>query len=130
MSLKSADSFRTPRARVEGLGAAHTGTMHFLRQRISAAALVALSIWFVFAALRLVGADLAQVLVFLGRPVNAVLMLLFLATALYHMALGLQIIVEDYVHQDGMKLILLVLIRFAMWGIGAAAGFALLRIAL
>jgi succinate dehydrogenase / fumarate reductase membrane anchor subunit len=129
MSLKSADNFRTPRARVEGLGAAHEGTMHFLRQRISATALIALSIWFVFAALRLVGADLAQVLVFLGRPVNAVLMLLFLATALYHMSLGLQIIVEDYIHQDGLKLIFLVLIRFAMWGIGAAAGFALLRIA-
>jgi succinate dehydrogenase / fumarate reductase membrane anchor subunit len=130
MSLKSADSFRTPRARVEGLGAAHTGTMHFLRQRISATALIALSIWFLFAALHLVGADLADVLVFLGRPVNAVLMLLFLATALYHMSLGLQIVVEDYVHQDGIKLILLVLVRFAMWTIGAAAGFALLRIAI
>ena len=129
MSLKSASQFRTPRSRVEGLGAAHTGTMHFLRQRISAAALVPLSIWFVFAAVRLVGADLAEVLVFLGEPLNAVLMLLFLATSLYHMSLGLQIIVEDYVHQEGAKLVLLVLVRFAMWGIGTAAAFALLRIA-
>ena len=130
MSLRSAGDFRTPRSRVEGLGAARTGTTHFLRQRISAAALIPLSIWFVYAAVRLVGANLAEVLVFLGEPLNAVLMLLFLATALYHMALGLQIIVEDYVHQEGAKLVLLVLVRFAMWGIGTAAGFALLRIAL
>jgi succinate dehydrogenase / fumarate reductase membrane anchor subunit len=128
--MKSVNAFRTPRSRVEGLGAAHTGTMHFLRQRITASALVVLSAWFVFAALQLVGANLAEVLVFFGNPVNAVLMLLFLATALYHMSLGLQIIIEDYVHQDGIKLVLLVLVRFAMWTIGAAAGFALLRIAL
>ena len=130
MSAHSARDYRTPRARVEGLGSARSGTMHFLHQRISAVALVPLSIWFVVAAVGFVGAGLAEVLVFLADPINAVLMLLFIAATLYHMALGMQIIVEDYVHQDGVKIALLILIRFAMWSIGAAAGFAVLRIAL
>jgi succinate dehydrogenase / fumarate reductase membrane anchor subunit len=130
VSARSARDYRTPRARVEGLGAARAGTMHFLHQRISAVALVPLSIWFVVKALGLVGANFAEVLIFLADPVNAVLMVLFIGAALYHMALGMQIIVEDYVHQDGVKLALLILIRFAMWGIGAAAAFAVLRIAL
>ena len=129
MSARSIRDYRTPRARVEGLGSARSGTMHFLRQRISAVALVPLSIWFVVAALQMVGANFAEVLVFLAEPLNAVLMLLFVATTLYHMALGMQVIVEDYVHQEGAKLALLILIRFAMWGIGAGAGFAILRIA-
>ncbi len=130
MSARSVRDYRTPRARVEGLGSARSGTLHFLQQRISAVALVPLSIWFVVAAVRLVGANLAEVLVFLGEPVNAILMLLFVGATFYHMALGMQVIVEDYVHQDGVKLALLILIRFAMWGIGAAAAFAVLRIAL
>ena len=127
MSARS--DLRTPLSRVEGLGSARAGTVHFLRQRVSAIALVFLSIWFVWGALGLVGAGLADVLVFLSEPVNTVLMFLFLATALYHMSLGMQIIIEDYFHQEGLKLALLVLNRFFMWGIGAAAGFALLKIA-
>lgn len=128
--MKASADLRTPLARVEGLGAAHTGTHHFLRQRVSALALIPLALWFVSAALHLVGADLAEVLVFLGDPVNAVLIIAFLFTAIYHMSLGLQIIIEDYVHQQGMKFTLLILNRFLMWGIGAAAGFAVLKIAI
>jgi succinate dehydrogenase / fumarate reductase membrane anchor subunit len=130
MSAKASRDYRTPRARVEGLGAARSGTTHFLHQRISAVALVPLSIWFVFAALELVGANLAEVMVFLGTPLNAVLMFGFLVAALYHMSLGVQIIIEDYVHREGVKIALLILNRLAMWAIGAAAGFALLKIAL
>ena len=123
-------AFRTPRGRVEGLGAAHSGTHHFLQQRVSAVALAPLAIWFVIAALGLVGDDLAEVLVFFGQPINAILMFAFLATAVYHMSLGLQIVIEDYVHHDGAKLGLLILNRVFMWAVGGAAGFALLRIAL
>ena len=130
MSAKVSRDYRTPRARVEGLGAARSGTTHFLHQRISAVALVPLSIWFVFAALELVGDNLAEVMVFLGEPMNAVLMFGFLTAALYHMSLGVQIIIEDYVHREGVKITLLILNRLAMWAIGAAAGFALLKIAL
>jgi succinate dehydrogenase / fumarate reductase membrane anchor subunit len=130
VSARSARDYRTPRARVEGLGAARAGTQHFLHQRITAIALVPLSIWFVFAGLGLVGANLAEVMVFLGEPLNAVLMFGFLIAALYHMSLGMQIIIEDYVHREGAKIALLILNRLAMWAIGAVAGFALLKIAL
>ena len=129
MSADTKSDLRTPRARVEGLGSARAGTMHFLHQRITAVALTFLSIWFVWNALRLVGAGLADVLVFLTAPVNAVLMFLFLGTALYHMSLGLQMIIEDYFHQEGLKMSLLILNRFFTWAVGAAAGFALLKIA-
>ena len=127
---KHVASFRTPRGQVEGLGAAHSGTHHFLQQRISAVALVPLAIWFVIAALGLVGANLAEVLVFFAEPVNAILMFAFLFTALYHISLGLQTIIEDYVHHDGAKLGCLILNRAFMWIVGGSAGFALLRIAL
>lgn len=128
--MNARTGMRTPLSRVEGLGSARAGTTHFLHQRISAVALAFLSIWFVWSALGVVGGGLAETLVFLTDPVSAVLMALFLATALYHMSLGLHIIIEDYIHQEGLKMALLILNRFFMWGIGAAAGFALLKIAL
>jgi succinate dehydrogenase / fumarate reductase membrane anchor subunit len=127
MSTRS--DYRTPLSRVEGLGAGHTGTTHFLRQRISAVALLFLSVWFVVSALGLVSANLAEVLVFFGQPLHAVPMFLFLAAATYHMSLGLQTIIEDYVHQEGLKFICLMLNRFFMWGVGVSAGLALLKMA-
>jgi succinate dehydrogenase / fumarate reductase membrane anchor subunit len=121
---------RTPLARVEGLGSARTGTMHFWHQRVTAVALAPLAIWFAASALAYVGAPAGAVAGFFGAPINAVLMFLFLAAALYHMRLGLQTIIEDYFHQEGLKITLLILSRFAAWGIGAASGLALLRMAL
>ena len=121
---------RTPLSRAEGLGSARGGTRHFWHQRLTAVALIPLAAWFVFAALGLVGANLAEVLVFLSEPLNAVLMFLFLFAALYHMSLGLQVVIEDYVHGENLKLLLLMCNRFFAAGVGAAAGFALLKIAL
>nr|TFG55433.1 MAG: succinate dehydrogenase, hydrophobic membrane anchor protein [Hyphomicrobiales bacterium] len=113
-----------------GLGSARSGTDHFWRQRISAVALVPLSIWFVIGAVSLVGANIAEVLVFLGEPINAILMFLFLFAALTHMTLGVQVVIEDYVHGERLKLLCLMLNRFFALGVGFAAGFALLKIAL
>jgi succinate dehydrogenase / fumarate reductase membrane anchor subunit len=121
---------RTALGRIEGLGSAKTGTTHFLHQRMTAVALVPLSIWFVVSALGYVGASQAAVAAFLGRPVNAVLMFLFIAAALYHMSIGLQIIIEDYVHQEGAKLAFVILTRFAAFAIGATASLALVKLAL
>ena len=121
---------RTPLARATGLGSAKSGTAHFWRQRMSAVALVPLSIWFVVSALSLVGSNLAEVLVFLGEPINAILMFLFLFAALYHMTLGVQVVIEDYIHGERTKLLFLMLNRFFALGVGFAAGFALLKIAL
>jgi succinate dehydrogenase membrane anchor subunit len=123
-------NLRTPLGRIQGLGSAKSGTTHFLHQRMTAAALLPLSFWFAIAALAQVGADHASVAVFFGNPVNAVLMFLFLGCALYHMSLGLQIVIEDYVHQEGAKLALLILVRLSAFAIGATAGLALARLAL
>ena len=124
------DELRTPLARATGLGSARSGTEHFWHQRTSAVALIPLSIWFVVSGLSLVGANLAEVLVFLGEPLNAILMFLFLFAALYHMALGLQVIIEDYVHGERLKWLCLMLNRYFALGVGFAAGFSLLKIAL
>jgi succinate dehydrogenase / fumarate reductase membrane anchor subunit len=123
------DDLRTPLARVEGLGSAKSGTSHFWQQRVTAAALVPLSVWFVASALAYVGAERGAVAAFFAEPAEAILMFLFIVAAVHHMSLGLQVIIEDYIHEEGMKLTLLVLNRFACWGIGAAAGFALLKMA-
>jgi succinate dehydrogenase / fumarate reductase membrane anchor subunit len=121
---------RTPLARIEGLGAAKSGTLHFWHQRMSAVALVPLSIWFVASALAYVGADQGAVAAYFAQPVNAVPMFLFILASTYHMSLGLQIIIEDYFHNEGQKIALLMLNRFAAWGIGAASSFALIKMAL
>ncbi|HEY2444490.1 MAG TPA: succinate dehydrogenase, hydrophobic membrane anchor protein [Rhizomicrobium sp.] len=123
-------SIRTPLARVEGLGAAHSGTQHFWRQRVSAVALIPLSIWFVISALSLIGAARHEAVTFLGMPVNAVLMALFVIAALHHMMLGVQVVIEDYVHGEAARIALLVLNQFFAWLVGAASLFALVKIAL
>lgn len=119
----------TPRARVEGLGSAHSGTGHFWRLRLSSVALVPLSIWFVCVVLSLVGADRTQVSAFFARPTNAVLMALFVVASLHHMVLGLQVVIEDYVHSEARKIALLMLNHFVAWIVGAVCLFALARIA-
>jgi succinate dehydrogenase membrane anchor subunit len=123
-------SLKTPLRKIEGLGSAKAGTLHFWQQRMTAVAIVPLSIWFVSAALAYVGAGQGEVAAFFAQPVNAVLMMLFIGAALYHMSLGLQIVIEDYFHQEGLKITLLLLNRFAAWAIGAAAALALVKMAL
>jgi len=120
---------RTPLSRIEGLGSAKSGTAHFWQQRVTAVALVPLSVWFVASALAYVGAEQGAVAAFFAEPAEAILMFLFIVAAIHHMSLGLQVIIEDYIHQEGMKLTLLILNRFGCWGIGATAGFALLKLA-
>jgi succinate dehydrogenase / fumarate reductase membrane anchor subunit len=125
----SGTRLRTPLGRIEGLGSAKSGTTHFWQQRVTAVALVPLSVWFVSSALAYVGAEQGAVAAFFAEPAEAILMFLFIVAAVHHMSLGLQVIIEDYIHREGTKITLLVLNRFACWSIGAAAGFALLRLA-
>lgn len=124
------NNVRTPLGKVEGLGAAHKGTEHFARQRATAVALVPLSIWFAYSAFSLIGAERGDAAAFLAEPLNAVLMALFIIAALMHMALGLQVIIEDYIESESGKIVLLLLNKFFAWAIGAASLFALLKIAL
>lgn len=123
-------SFRTPLGRIEGLGAAKAGTLQFWHQRITAVALIPLSVWFVASALAYVGAEQGAVAAFFAEPINAILMALFILAVVYHMSLGLQTIIEDYFHAEGLKLTLVIFVRFASWGIGAASLFALVKLAL
>ena len=121
---------RTPLGRIEGLGAAKSGTQHFWHQRMTAVALVPLSIWFVASTLAYVGAEQGAVAAYFAEPVNAVPMFLFILASTYHMSLGVQIIIEDYIHNEGQKIALLMLNRFAAWTVGAASSFALIKMAL
>ncbi len=122
--------FRTPLARIEGLGSAKAGTAHFWQQRVSAVALVPLSIWFVASALAYVGAEEGAVAAFFAQPLNGIFMFLFLVAALVHMRIGLQEIIVDYIHQEGLKVVLLILNSFANAAIGIAVSYALVKIAL
>jgi succinate dehydrogenase membrane anchor subunit len=121
-------ALETPRHRVEGLGSAHSGVQQFWRLRVSGAALGILSLWFAYAALGFVGAGQVAVLVFFQHPLNAVLMGAFMLLSTYHMALGLREVIEDYVHTNGMKIFLLLVIRVFSFAVAIAAVVALLRI--
>lgn len=122
--------YRTPLKRALGLGSARHGVQHFVVQRVTAIALVLLGVWFVTFVLRLPGLDYVEARALLAAPCNALLMALFAVAAFWHAQLGLQVVVEDYVHTHGWQLFLQVAIRF-LCIIGAAASvLAILRIAL
>jgi succinate dehydrogenase / fumarate reductase membrane anchor subunit len=106
-------AFRTPLKVVRGLGSAREGTGHWWGQRVSALALAPLSIWFLWFTSTLPDAGHAAVSAALGHPLNAVLMLAFVYSLFYHAYLGLQVVIEDYVHPRSLEITLMVLIRFA-----------------
>jgi succinate dehydrogenase / fumarate reductase membrane anchor subunit len=115
---------------VEGLGAAHSGVGHFWRQRVTAIALAPLAVWFACIALSLIGATRDTAVAFLKMPANAVPLGLFVVIASIHMALGVQVVIEDYIHHEGRKIVLLVLNQFFAWIVAATSLFALVKIAL
>ena len=123
-------SLKTPRARAQGLGSAKSGAMHFWHQRATAAILVPFVIWFVYVVVRLTGADLSEVRHFFANPINASLMLIFVLAGLYHMTLGVQVIIEDYIHRESTKLALFVLNQFAGLALAVVCTIAILRLAL
>ncbi|NOT40532.1 MAG: succinate dehydrogenase, hydrophobic membrane anchor protein [Alphaproteobacteria bacterium] len=123
-------SIQTPLGRVRGLGSAKSGVEHFWHQRLTAAALVPLTVWFVWIVARYAGAPHADVVTVLGHPINAALMLLFVVAGLYHMALGLQVVIEDYITTKGMKIAALFLVNFAAFAIAMICAVAVLRIAI
>ena len=119
---------RTPLSRARGLGSAKEGVHHFWAQRITAVALIPLVVWFAISLIMMSGADYAVVRAWIGSPVVMVLLTLTIVIGLHHGQLGVQVVIEDYVHHDGMKLALIVLMRFIAVFFGLAAIVAILRI--
>lgn len=111
------------------MGSAHSGVTHFWRQRVTAAALIPLAVWFGISLLGLVGAREASTLAFLSQPLNAILMAAFVVILLYHMVLGLQVVIDDYIQSNGQKVFFMLLMRGFALAAGATSIFALLRIA-
>ena len=118
----------TPLARVRGLGAAKSGTEHFWRQRLTAVANVPLTIGVVVIVVGLLGRNHAAVVQILGSPLVAIVMLLFIISVTTHMRIGMQVIIEDYVHDEVTKLILLLANTFFTVAVALASAFAILML--
>lgn len=120
---------RSPLGRAIGLGSAKEGVEHWWAQRVSAVALLVLGLWFVASLVALAGAGRATVAAWLHGPLAAVLTILTLGAVFYHSALGLQVVIEDYVQAEGVKLGSVVLVRLLCLALAVAGIFAVLRIA-
>ena len=123
-------SLRTPLGRVLGLGTAKDGTSHWWGQRVSAVALLFLGLWFAWWLAVMPDFGHAAVVAEIGRPINSILLLLLAVTLAYHSYLGIQVVIEDYVHAPGLKVATLLFSRFAHILLVAAAVFAILKIGL
>ena len=123
-------SLRAPLGRVLGLGTARDGTDHWWGQRVSGVALVLLGLWFVVALAMLPSLGYTDVIEFIGRPINTVLLALLCLTVAYHSNLGVQVVIEDYVHGHGLKIVFLVLSRFVHILVAVISIYAILRIGL
>jgi succinate dehydrogenase / fumarate reductase membrane anchor subunit len=121
-------TMRTPLGRVRGLGAARSGTEHFWRQRLTAVANIPLTIAFIFIVIGLLGRNHAAVVQIIGSPLVAVVMLLFILSVTMHMRIGMQVIIEDYVHDEGIKLVLIMANTFFAVAVALASAFAILTL--
>uniref|UniRef100_UPI003F804CD8 succinate dehydrogenase, hydrophobic membrane anchor protein n=1 Tax=Xanthomonas sp. 0924 TaxID=2835534 RepID=UPI003F804CD8 len=122
--------YRTPLKNVRGLGAAKTGTEHFVMQRLTATALAVLAIWFVAFVLSLLGSDYMTAVVAVSKPWNAVLLVGFLVAMFWHAQLGLQVVLEDYIHNSLLALALQTTVKFVAVLGAIVSIFAVARIAL
>jgi len=123
-------SLRSPLGKVLGLGTAKDGTSHWWGQRVSAVALLILGLWFAWMLATTPDFSHAVVVAEIGRPINSILLLLLSVTLAYHSYLGVQVVIEDYVHTPGIKVVALLLSRFAHVLLAVAAIFAILKIGL
>ncbi len=122
-------AMRSQLGRARGLGSAKEGVAHWWAQRVSAIALIPLSLWFASAILCLAGADYTRVEGWLSRPSTLILAVLFLAVLCWHGALGLRVVIEDYVRSHAIRLAALLAMQFTVVILGASGMAALLVIA-
>jgi succinate dehydrogenase / fumarate reductase membrane anchor subunit len=123
-------SLRTPISRARGQGSAGAGTHHFWVQRVSAVALIPLTVWFLYALVSHMGGSRAEVTEWISQPLVAVAFILLLGTGAYHLQLGLQVVIEDYIHGESMKLLSQLAVTLGCVAVGVASVFAVLKIAL
>ncbi|MES1200836.1 MAG: succinate dehydrogenase, hydrophobic membrane anchor protein [Pseudomonadota bacterium] len=129
MAKDHSPTMRTPLGRVKGHGSGHGGTGHFIGERLSSLALLILCPWFVItAAFEMRDASFVKALDFVNDPVNAVGIILLIAAGLYHMCLGMQVIVEDYIHKPLTKTLLLAVNWLLCIALAAAAIYAVLHV--
>ena len=121
-------SLRSPLGRVIGLGTAKDGTAHWWGQRVSGVALALLGAWFAVSLVTMDGFSYADSVAFIGKSPNAVLLMLLCVTMAYHSYLGVQVVIEDYVHSHGLKLASLILSRFAHIVFAAVGVYSILRL--
>ncbi|MBT6883427.1 MAG: succinate dehydrogenase, hydrophobic membrane anchor protein [Rhodospirillaceae bacterium] len=119
---------RSPLARVRGLGSSNDGIHHWWVQRLTGIALIPLVLWFVFYAVALASADLATVKAWVGAHYNPVLLILLIICMFHHGQLGLQVVIEDYIHKESVKVTSLLLVKGGALLLGACSAFAVLRL--
>ena len=107
-------SLRTPLAHVRGLGSAKSGSHHWWAQRMTAIALIPLSLWFISSLICVSNAGYEKAVAWISSPVNTSLLLIFLAAMYYHSFLGLQVVIEDYVEPEWLKITCLIVVKFIM----------------
>lgn len=122
-------SLRTPLGRAKGLGSAKEGAGTWLAERVSAVALLPLVIWVVAGMIIHVGGDYASAVAWIAHPVNAVALVLLLVVMFHHAQLGMQVVYEDYIHCDAVKIVSIYLTKFVAYALAAAGSFAVLKIA-
>ena len=121
---------RTDLGRVRGLGTAKEGVHHWWMQRLTAIALIPLTLWFITSIATLNNASYTETVNWLSIPLVSIFMILLVSATLYHALLGVQVVVEDYIHQEGLKFLLLIGLKFIFLVLGVVAIFSLLKIAL
>ena len=126
--MSGSENLRTPLARVRGLGSARSGTGHFWHQRLTALANVPLTIGFIVILVALLGRNHAAVVQILGSPLVAIAMLLFIGSITYHMKIGMQVVIEDYVHDEKWKFAALIANIFFAIIVAAASVYAMLKL--
>lgn len=127
-SHKKPDSMRTPLGRVRYMGAAHSGTSDFFRQRMTAVALILLFVPVIVIIMSLLGRNQVAAAQILGSPPVAIIMILFIIASVWHMKIGMQVVIEDYISGEKLKLAAIVINQFFAFTVGLASIYAIIKL--